>query len=136
MMVISSSADGQEFSDRGRACVIEFASTAAQPTSADELTYTFPLDSLEQARWVRVQSVGDGRFSLRGITLHQGDQRWIVRSVQSEGLVEGPEQILSGGLAVLGHPHPEVLFHELLAEGDSSRIFSQPHGSITAEMSL
>jgi len=135
-MVVSSSADGQEFTNRGRACVIEFASHAAQPTSADELTYTFPLDSLEQAHHVRVQSIGDGRFSLRNVTLHQGDRRWGIRSVQSEGRVEGPEQLLSGGLAVLGHPHPQALFQDLLAEGDSSRIFSVPHGSITAEMAL
>jgi hypothetical protein len=135
-LVVTSSADGKEFTDRGRACVIEFASTAAQPTSDDELTYTFVLDSLEQARFVRVQSIGDGRFSLRGISLHQGGRSWGIRSVTSEGRVEGAERILSGGLAVLGHPEPQALFSELLAQGDSSRIFSAPHGSLTAEMAL
>ena len=135
-MIVSSSADGQEFTDRGRACVIEFASHAAQPTSHDELTYTFPLDSLDEARYVRVQAVGDGRFSLRSVTLHRGDRRWGIRSLQSEGRVENADQILTGGLAVLGHPDPQALFQELLAQGDSSRIFSIPHGSITAEMAL
>ena len=135
-MVVSSSADGKEFTERGRACVIEFASTAAQPTSADELTYTFVLDALEQGRFVRVQSAGDGRFSLRGVSLHQGGRRWEARSVESEGLVEGAERILSGGLAVLGHPDPQALFQELIAHGDSSRIFSVPHGSVTVEMGL
>jgi hypothetical protein len=135
-MVVSTSVQGEEFTEQGRACVIEFASHAARPSSADELTYTFPLDSLDQARYVRVQSVGDGRFSLRGISLHRGGQRWGVRSVRWEGKVQAAERILDGGLAVLGHPDPQALFQELLAQGDSSRIFSIPHGSLTAELEL
>jgi hypothetical protein len=136
VMAVSTSADGQEFTERGKVCIIEFASHAAQPTSHDELTYTFPVDSPGEARFVRVEAVGDGRFSLRGVSVHRGDQRWGIRAVQSEGLVQGADRLLSGGLAVLGHPDPQALFRELLAQGDSSRIFSLPHGAVIAEMAV
>ncbi len=136
VMVVSTSPDGEQYTERGRACIIEFASHAAHPTSDDELTYTFPLPSTEEARFVKVQSLGDGRFSLRKITLHQGDRRGRMRAVQSQGLVEGADRLLEGGLAVLGHPDPRALFQELLAQGDSSRIFSVLHGAVVAEMAM
>ena len=71
---------------------------------------------------------------LKNITLHYGKRVWTPRAVQAEGRVENAEAILTGGLAQMGHPDPKALYYELLAEGDSSRIFSVVHGAITAEM--
>ncbi|HEY3397578.1 MAG TPA: family 20 glycosylhydrolase [Armatimonadota bacterium] len=134
IMAVYSSADGQEFDKRGQVCIIEFASTAAQPTSDDRLTYTFPVDSIDQACFVKVVAVGDGQFTLRGVTLHRGTEVWAPEVVTAEGLVRDAGTLLSGGEVLMGHPDPQSLFQQLLAEGDSSRVWTLEHGWVMMEM--
>jgi hypothetical protein len=131
---VAISADGETFTDCGRGTILQFDSKAARPTSDDALIYNFPIDALDSAHFIKVTASGDGHFDLKNITLHYGKRLWTVRAVQAEGRVENPEAILSGGLVDMGHPDPKALYYELLAEGDSSRIFSVVHGSLTAEM--
>ncbi|MHB9023219.1 MAG: family 20 glycosylhydrolase [Armatimonadota bacterium] len=131
---VAISVDGESFTDCGRGTILQFDSKAARPTSDDVLTYNFPIDAPESARFIKVTASGDGQFHLKNITLHYGKRVWTPRAVQAEGRVENAEAILTGGLAQMGHQDPKALYYELLAEGDSSRIFSVVHGSLTAKM--
>ena len=131
---VETSADGVAFTERARGTILAFDSRAAQPASDEEWAYTFAVDAPADARFVRVTALGDGQFTLRGVSVHRGGQQWAMRSVRAEGRVHDADALLSGGLARLGHPDPQALYQGLLAEGDSSRIFSVEHGALTVEM--
>lgn len=130
----SASADGQEFANLGVAWVLQFDSKATGKYEAQAIDYAFPVESLDAARYVKITASGPGHYALSGITLHQGTTTWTVQSVTSDGKVEDAGNLLTGGLAILGHPDPKALFHELLAAGDSSQVFTVAHGSLTAEL--
>ncbi|OPZ81260.1 MAG: hypothetical protein BWY76_03088 [bacterium ADurb.Bin429] len=128
------SADGETFTDLGVAWVLQFDSRAAGKYEAQEIPYTFPVSNLDAARYVKITASGPGHYAIQSITLHQGTTTRTVNAVSARGMVEDAGALLTGGLAILGHPDPKALFHELLAAGDSSQVFTVVHGSVTTEM--
>jgi hypothetical protein len=132
---VSVSPDSAAFTPRGTFYILEFHSHAARPVSDDRLTYTVSVDAPEHARYIRVTALGDGQFTLCGVRMRRGGATWIPCRARGEGRVEAPERLLSGGTVRMGHPDPRALYYELMKDGNSGRIFSVEHGSITLEMS-
>ncbi|MHB9131710.1 MAG: family 20 glycosylhydrolase [Armatimonadota bacterium] len=135
IFTIATSTDGETFTDRGRGTVLMFDAKAAAPTSDDELLYSFALETPEDARFVKLTTIGDGQFTLRGITLHRGQASWSIGNIaNADGRITGAETLPAGGTALLGHPDPKALFQQLLKENDGGQVFSVLHGHVIVEM--
>jgi hypothetical protein len=132
---VQGSRDGETFNDLGAAWVLQFDSKAAGKYEAQEISYSFPIPSVEDAAYVRVKALGPGRYTLKGLAIRQGERTWGITALTDvHGEVAGAEGLLAGGTAVLGHHDPKALFYEKLEEGDSSQAYSVLNGWVTVTM--
>lgn len=131
---VAISADGKSYTELDSAWVLQFDSKSAGKYETQAIDYTYPVPGLDAVRFVKITASAPGHYAIRAITLHQGQQTWTVKTVISDGRTEHAGSLLTGGQALLGHPNPKALFQQLLAAGDSSKVFSVEHGSLVVEL--
>ncbi|MCC6579020.1 MAG: family 20 glycosylhydrolase [Phycisphaeraceae bacterium] len=131
---VSVSADGRQFTKLDDSWLVQFNSASAQPVSEEVIRFSFPLQRMEDANYVRAMAVGAGGFTFKAACVVHGSRRMYPKEIVEAGDKDQARGLLVGRGVVLGAPDLQRFFRQCAEEGDTGKVFAIRHQHVTVKM--